>query len=734
MQIEGHPCPTPEGIVDRLLGRIDLAQLDAWDDHVDRCLRCRDLTARYESARDSLLCELALLTPPVIDSSTQTWIDTVRTRIGAQAPDSPEPVRAWLAARTNCQDRADDKPEMIRAPTGYECGRRLGAGGFGVTHVAFHLESGRMAAIKMPLDHQQNDARVLARFEREAHVLAQMDHPAIVKRLDAGHFDDGAPYLVMELLSGDTLAESVRRLGPLPVSTACRLTCDLLAALEHARERGIVHRDVAPKNVFWEADGSVRLADWGLARIEADSWGQEERRDLTTNTGEFWGTPTYAAPEQWSSFKSCDSRTDIYAVGCTLVHLLTGASPGPALAAGDSAIKVGSNQVLLTLRPDLPPGLVQVLRQVLRADPERRPETPRECAKRFRPFAASEPAVAASRPGPGAADDGDTPLAPSLLADECQRTADFVADETVLLAGVESPVVATLCQSALEACTVAGARKPVRVALVGAAGAGKTELLRTLMPELPDLSWQTPNARVVSVYYASHYEASARKRAGAVVGQLEILELASAAERYSSQPLAVSLGLPSDFLSRGFVIEEVRPNAEGEDPFPCAEQVLRDSDAVVWCVPSDLGLPAADRIRAMLAQSGHEAVLWVLTRMDSVRRDVEVRRLIEFGRSSLSSETTLGADGVVFVSCLEGGCVFDEAGQTTGTEGLHQRLLQYLGPWSSWIRARRPLVLLQRAVEAAKRESDTHAAALAASATRIQMRLDTLAASGVLAR
>jgi len=165
-----------------------------------------------------------------------------------------------------------------------------------------------------PLD---RDKAFVERFRREARAAAGLSHPNIVAVFDNGS-DDGTHYIVTELVDGETLAERLRRDGPMPPPEAIEVAVDVCHALAAAHERGVVHRDIKPGNVMLLPDGRVKVVDFGIARAAGS--------DTLTGTGEVFGSSAYLSPEQ-ASGGSGDQRSDLYALGCVLYEMLTGEVP-----------------------------------------------------------------------------------------------------------------------------------------------------------------------------------------------------------------------------------------------------------------------------------------------------------------------------------------------------------------------------------------------------------------------
>jgi Tol biopolymer transport system component len=198
----------------------------------------------------------------------------------------------------------------------------LGAGGMGEVYLAHDSKLGRDVAIKVLPSAFVHDPERLARFQREARMLASLNHPNIATIHGLEH-SDGTHYLVMELVAGETLAERISK-GALPVEDALRVAEQIAEALEAAHEKGVIHRDLKPANVKVTPEGRVKVLDFGLAKAFAGESGQDLADAPTlSQEGRILGTPAYMSPEQ-ARGKAVDKRTDIWAFGCVLYELLTG--------------------------------------------------------------------------------------------------------------------------------------------------------------------------------------------------------------------------------------------------------------------------------------------------------------------------------------------------------------------------------------------------------------------------
>jgi serine/threonine protein kinase len=269
---------------------------------------------------------------------------------------------------------------------------RLGEGAMGQVFKAWNVRTQRVVAVKTLLKDLVANSRAMDRFRQEIEAAAQLDHPNIVKVRDADEIDS-RPFMVMDYIDGVNLSSLIKTKGPLPVSMAVECARQAALALQHAFERGVVHRDVKPANLLLEKEegpeksGSgfrVKILDFGLARFDS------ERRQATrlTQLGSTLGTVDYMAPEQAESARDADTRADIYALGCTLYYLLTSRPPFPG---SSMAEKVAARMTLppprvRAARPEVAEGLDAVVARMMARLPTDRYQTPAEVAAALQPY------------------------------------------------------------------------------------------------------------------------------------------------------------------------------------------------------------------------------------------------------------------------------------------------------------------------------------------------------------
>jgi len=274
----------------------------------------------------------------------------------------------------------------------YRLIRCIGSGGMGEVWEALHEAIGRKVALKILLPQYAKDKEVVGRFHREARATSRIGDPRIVDVLDMGLLPDGAPYLVMELLLGETLGQLLARQGQLSIRSATRIAIEIAGALGAAHEADVIHRDLKPENVFLvgssgtpEHERPIKVLDFGVAKVRS----AEDEVSLT-QTGAAVGTPTYMSPEQASGLANVDARSDVWSLGVLLYRMLAGQTPfvGDGYALLLVAILAQPPASILRFRSDLPPTLEHLLMQLLAKERSERPASMAEVAKKLEPFAA----------------------------------------------------------------------------------------------------------------------------------------------------------------------------------------------------------------------------------------------------------------------------------------------------------------------------------------------------------
>jgi Leucine-rich repeat (LRR) protein/tRNA A-37 threonylcarbamoyl transferase component Bud32 len=327
------------------------------------------------------------------DDATSSWIslhlDTctncLKTLESIGGDELEDLVRAGDVAAAAPAPRPNPFPDHPR----YHVEELLGAGGMGAVYRARHLLMERDVALKVIHPKILEKSASVDRFRREVKAAARLAHPNIVTAYDADQAAD-MHFLVMEFVPGKTLAQVVAECGPLPIDQAADYVRQAALGLQHAHERNMVHRDIKPANLIVthafgaQAAGLVKILDFGLAHAS-----RELASDGTvTEDGTVMGTPDYMAPEQADDARSADIRADVYSLGCTLYHLLTGQPPFPRGTAIQK-IKAHQTQVpppVTELRPEVPPELACIVERMMAKDRAERHQTPAEVAEALTAF------------------------------------------------------------------------------------------------------------------------------------------------------------------------------------------------------------------------------------------------------------------------------------------------------------------------------------------------------------
>ncbi|MFN9712907.1 MAG: serine/threonine protein kinase [Planctomycetota bacterium] len=365
-----EPCLDSDMLADLLAGRLPPDRFADALQHVESCERCA-------TAADAAGHELS-----------SVWIHRVLQDTNAPSfDDEPECHAAignlLIQPTLNSAQPHGVLPTATLGP--YRLLKWLGTGGMGSVYLAEHQRLKRMAAIKLLSREKLQQSGWLERFNREMTSIAALEHPHVVRAIDAGD-DSGWHYLVMEYLDGADLSKVCRRMGEIPLQTTCELIRQAALGLSAIHAMGMIHRDIKPSNLFLTRSGTVKLLDLGLVLSGDSPLATDER--LTT-VGHVMGTLPYMAREQVLDASGVDWRADIYSLGATMFRLLTGRAPfGPAthLAQMIHAISNSPCPSLKTLKADAPQEIIQLVDRMLSHEPAVRPQSADEVARLLAPF------------------------------------------------------------------------------------------------------------------------------------------------------------------------------------------------------------------------------------------------------------------------------------------------------------------------------------------------------------
>ena len=263
--------------------------------------------------------------------------------------------------------------------------RQLGEGGMGSVWLADHLSLNTRVAVKfVSADLVKTEPTILERFKREAALCAQIKSPHVVQTYDHGVMQDGRPYIVMELLEGESLQDRLERAGPLNFADAKQVVTQTCKALTRAHKLGIIHRDIKPDNLFLTPDEDepflLKVLDFGIAKQTGLA-----KVSKMTSTGSMIGTPEYMSPEQVLSGESVDFRSDLWAVTVVAYHCLTGSAPFQAETLGSLCVAIahGRFKPPSQVRPELLPAIDSWFSRALAVDATGRHASAKELAQTF---------------------------------------------------------------------------------------------------------------------------------------------------------------------------------------------------------------------------------------------------------------------------------------------------------------------------------------------------------------
>jgi eukaryotic-like serine/threonine-protein kinase len=348
---------------------------------------------------------------------------------------------------TTVGGRVGSLPEVGDVVGGkYRVERLIGRGAMGAVFSARHELLGRQVALKLMSQEHADSPQSITRFFNEARAVARIESEHIARILDMGQTDEGSPFIVLELLEGEDLSQTLESRGPLPVSDVVGWIVQALEAMAEAHSLGIVHRDLKPANLFLarKRDGTsiVKVLDFGISKD-----GRHHPATALTATSSILGSPAYMAPEQLRDARTVDARADIWAIGVALYELLAGGLPFRAANVADMCVAILERDLLpvRSFRGDTQRALDDVVRRCLARDPAKRFPDVAALAEALVPFAppGAEKAVERIRHllGAGA---GTVDEAGRSRSSRRRRTVAVVASAAAIVAALGAAMAAGL--------------------------------------------------------------------------------------------------------------------------------------------------------------------------------------------------------------------------------------------------------------------------------------------------
>ena len=379
-----NACPTEQDLSDYLSGCLQDERAEEVEQHVPECEACQDTCMTISVADDTIVSSIGESVPEDPYERESACQDALAAIAEIGRDPSITSDRRTVARGT---DTVADSSSIGE----YRLLAKLGEGGMGTVYKALHTKLDKVVALKvLPAEGLQNRSEV-ERFEREMKAVGKLDHPNIVRAMDAGEVD-GVHYLVMELIDGEDLSRLVGNHGQLGVADACELIRQAAVGLQEAHEHDMVHRDIKPSNLMLairkHEPPIVKILDMGLALL--DSTHAVEQSELT-GAGQIMGTLNYMAPEQGMDSHVVDIRADIYSLGATLYKLLCGEAPFPR-SKFDTPIKTmmalatEDAPSIVTRREGIPRQLATIIDSMLSKIPEKRYSSPQEVADALLPL------------------------------------------------------------------------------------------------------------------------------------------------------------------------------------------------------------------------------------------------------------------------------------------------------------------------------------------------------------
>lgn len=402
------------------LGKLFPEEATKVESHLEECESCCETLL---DLKDDTFVELVRNSPePQPVRSRNEQVETEGTQhvtdevIPAEStepatPDDKSSHAATMLVPSGAAVDLTDLPAELQHHPRYEVIEQIGQGGMGAVYRAQHRLMNRPVAVKLINSQLIRHPQAVERFRREVQAAAQLAHPNIVAAYDAEQAGD-VHFLAMEFVEGTDLSDVVLHRGPLPVAEACEYVRQAALGLQHAHEKGMVHRDIKPHNLMLSPDGQVRILDFGLAGFATEEAyleseeAPESNDDTTpihlTTIGSVMGTPDYIAPEQARDAHSADIRADIYSLGCTLHFLLSGKPVFEADSVVDKLKAHASADLpqLVDSRVDASPELQDILDRMLAKNADDRFQTPAAVAEALGAFLEPQtsPTMASDQP------------------------------------------------------------------------------------------------------------------------------------------------------------------------------------------------------------------------------------------------------------------------------------------------------------------------------------------------
>ncbi|MCA9127074.1 MAG: protein kinase [Planctomycetales bacterium] len=387
--VETH-CPSTETLQNILLGRLTREELERWAKHILDCDGCVERAENLQSS-DFLTEALQKQSPTSVvphdieellsrgravyhDTCAQANDETCEIPNGIPA-DGSDAEFDEIPESFDFLEPAHREEDLGRLDE-YRVLKLLGKGGMGMVFLAEDESLRRRIALKVMMPRLAREQSARERFLREARSMAAVSCDHVVPIYQVGQHN-GIPFLAMPLLAGESLKDRLKRDQQLPVRQACQIGREVAIGLHSAKQKGLIHRDVKPDNIWLESpNGRVKILDFGLARGDGDA-------DLT-HSGTVLGTPRYMSPEQAEGEK-VDFRSDLFSLGSVLYHALTGQPPfgGQSLTSTLIAVVKCDPKPIEELRSDCPTEVADLIMRLLSKDPEERPQSAEEVADQF---------------------------------------------------------------------------------------------------------------------------------------------------------------------------------------------------------------------------------------------------------------------------------------------------------------------------------------------------------------